>query len=143
MAKAEAQMGVLQDTYHAALQHGHVEPEENDLVLGVVAKPMYGIENYIDENAPVLAPTKAALEEFKELADEIGHNEAVDELNFDERYRELITTHDEPQECINWVISELEGGRDVWLVCYENTDEKFCHRCILKEEIEKKLTVVA
>lgn len=137
MSDAEHTEGVLHDTYHAALQHNHVEPDEDDLVLGVVREPMYGIHTFLDDNYPVLAPTLAALREFKERADEIGHNEAVEELDFDSRYRELIRSEEEAQEAMQWIVSELEDGRDVWLVCYENTDDKFCHRCVLKEEIGK------
>lgn len=128
----------LRDSYHAALQHGHDEPDEDDLVLAVVDEQMYGIQKYTDEWWPVLSPPTEALHEFKERADEIGHNEAVDELDFSERYRNHVREDPDVQKAVGEVISELESGRDVWLVCYENTDDKFCHRTVLREEIERR-----
>lgn len=135
---AESEIGTLRDSYHAALQHGHDEPDEDDLVIAVVAEQMYGIQKHTDEHWPVLAPPIEALREFKDRADEIGHNEAVDELDFDGRYREHVRQDIDVQKAVGAVIDELESGRDVWLVCYENTDDKFCHRTVLREEIEKR-----
>ena len=142
MSTQKAERGTLRDTYHAALQHNHVEPGEDDLGLGVVREPMYGIQTHLDDNWTILAPPREALMEFKDRADEIGHNEAVDELDFDARYRELITTDDEVRQAIDMVVGELKQGRDVWLVCYENTDDKFCHRSVLREVIEERLEEV-
>ncbi len=130
--------GRLRDTYHAALQHEHVEPADDDLVLAVVDEQMYGIQKHTDEWWPVLSPPTEALHEFKDRADEIGHNEAVDELDFDERYRNHVRRDKDVQKAIDSILSELDHGRDVWLVCYENTDDKFCHRTVLREEIESK-----
>jgi len=133
------QRGRIRDTYHAALQHDHVNPKDEDLVLGVVAKPMYGIQNHIDENRPALAPAPDALAEFKQRADEIGHNEAIEELDFETRYRQRIKSSDTAETEIERIVSILEDGRNVWLVCYENTDRKWCHRCALKDMIESRL----
>lgn len=137
-AETGLQTGTLHDSYHAALQHGHDEPDKDDLVLAVVDEQMYGIQKYTDEWWPDLSPPTELLHELKDLADEIGHNEAVEELNFKTRYREYVQQDVEAQKAVGEVISELESGRDVWLVCYENTDDKVCHRTILREEIEKR-----
>jgi uncharacterized protein YeaO (DUF488 family) len=134
--------GRLRGTYHAALQHGHDEPADDDLVLAVVDEQMYGIQKYTDEHWPVLAPPTEALHEFKARADEIGHNEAVDELGFDTRYRDHVRRDKDVHQAIDAVIDKLESGQDVWLVCYENTDEKFCHRTVLREEIKNRLNEV-
>ncbi len=133
-------VGTLHDTYHAALQHGHVDPNDDDLVLGVVREPMYGIEKYIDENWPALAPTADLLAEFKTAADRMGHNPAVAAVSFRARYRDSLTGTAQ-QTKINDILAALEDGQDIWLVCYENTDEKFCHREILREKIEAERTV--
>lgn len=135
--------GRLRDTYHAALQHQHDEPGDEDLVLAVVDEQMYGIQKYTDEHWPVLSPPTHALHEFKDLADEIGHNEAIDELDFDSRYRNHVQEDTDVQAAMDAVIDELENGRDVWLVCYENTDDKFCHRTVLQDEIEARREEVA
>jgi uncharacterized protein YeaO (DUF488 family) len=127
--------GKLKDTYHAALQHGHAEPANNDLVLGVVQEPMYGIQSHIDENIPELAPSPELLAEFKEKAEKHGHNLAVEAVGFVPRYHEELQD-ESSQDQVNRIIDALEAGRDVWLVCYENTNEKFCHRTELKSYIQ-------
>jgi uncharacterized protein YeaO (DUF488 family) len=132
-----ADTGTLHDTYHAALQNDHVEPADDDLVLGVVREQMYGIQKYIDENWSALAPPTELLHEFKDTADEIGHNEAVEAVDFRSRYRGHLTGTAQVMK-VNNIIRELEAGRDVWLVCYENTDDKFCHREVLAENIRDR-----
>ncbi|WP_137285037.1 DUF488 domain-containing protein [Halorussus salinisoli] len=129
----------LRDTYHAALQHGHVDPDDEDLVVGVVRRPVYGIENYLDRNVPALAPPDDLLNEFErvvESADETTHDEAWAEVEFDERYRDHLRDP-EPRRAMDDLLAELES-RDVWLVCYENTDQKRCHRTILKTVLEER-----
>ena len=140
-------MPELHDTYHAALQHGHVEPDDEDLVAAVVRRPVYGIENYVDRNVPALAPPDDLLSEFKEVeneredgtdaeGDELTHDEVWDAVNFGERYRDHLR-NPEPRQAMDDLLAELER-RDVWLVCYENTDEKRCHRTILKDVLRER-----
>lgn len=129
-------MGELRDTYHAALQHGHVEPDSDDLVVGVVRKPMYGIQRHLDRNVPELAPEADLLAAFKERADEVGHDAAWDEMAFAERYRQSLE-RPAAQDAMDDLLAELES-RDVWLVCYENTDDKRCHRTILKRVLRER-----
>jgi len=126
--------GTLHDSYHAALQHSHDEPADNDLVIGVVREQMYDIQTHLDDNWPTLALSRELLTEFKETADEVGHNEAVTAVNFRERYQNWLTGTEQKKR-INQIVDELRSGTDVWLICYENTDDKFCHRDILKSEI--------
>jgi uncharacterized protein YeaO (DUF488 family) len=139
----------LRDTYHAALQHGHVEPDEEDLVAGVVRRPSYGIENYVDRNVPEHAPPDDHQSELKAvvdgdgtredgIGDDLTHDEAWDEVNFGERYREHLRSP-EPQQAMDDLLVELESrDRDLWLVCYENTDDKRCHRTILKDVLRER-----
>ena len=138
MSPAESSAHDIRDTYHAALQHGHVDPDEDDLVVGVVRRPSYGIGNYLDRNVPALAPPDDLLDEFKTLVDEREertHDEAWDEVRFGERYREHLRTP-EAAAAMDDLLDELDA-RDVWLVCYENTDEKRCHRTILREVLRE------
>jgi uncharacterized protein YeaO (DUF488 family) len=132
----------LRDTYHAALQHGHVDPGDDDLVVGVVRRPSYGIGNYLDRNVPELAPPDDLLSEFKTFVDEhddLPHDEAWHEVKFDERYRDHLR-NPEPQQAMDDLLAELESqAGDVWLVCYENTDDKRCHRTILKDVLQERI----
>lgn len=134
----EPSTGSLRDSYHAALQHGQDEPAGEDLVLGVVREQMYGIQNLIDDNWPALAPTRELLDEFKAKADEVGHNEAVEAVNFADRYRQRLSKAPQ-QELVAEIVDELQSGTTVWLICYENTEEKFCHRILLKDAILDEL----
>ncbi|UPW00878.1 DUF488 domain-containing protein [Halorussus gelatinilyticus] len=132
-------MPELRDTYHAALQHGHVTPADEDLVVGVVRRPSYGIENHLDENVPELAPPEDLLSEFKTVADErddLTHDEAWDRVDFGARYRDHLRT-DSARTAMDDLLAEL-GSRDVWLVCYENTDNKRCHRTILRDVLRER-----
>ena len=139
MSPAEGTSHEIRDTYHAALRHGHVDPDEDDLVVGVVRRPSYGIGNYLDRNVPSLAPPDDLLDEFKTLVDEredLTHDEAWDEMGFGERYREHLRTAAAEAE-MDELLAELDS-RNVWLVCYENTDEKRCHRTILREVLRRR-----
>jgi uncharacterized protein YeaO (DUF488 family) len=130
----------IRDTYHAALQHDHVEPAPEDLVVGVVRHPVYGIENYLDRNVPALAPPEALLGDFEtvEERDDLTHDEAWDEVNFAERYREYLQ-HSAVQQVMDDLLGELDPDEgDLWLVCYENTDQKRCHRTILREVLRER-----
>jgi uncharacterized protein YeaO (DUF488 family) len=124
----------LHDTYQAALQHDNVVPADTAFVLGVVRRTQYGFGGLVDDNWPVLAPPDALLSEFKAKADEVGHNEAWKAINFADQYRAYLK-NDDPQQAIQNILDRLQDGQDVWLVCYENTDEKRCHRSLLKQEL--------
>ncbi|MCF2165394.1 DUF488 family protein [Halobacterium salinarum] len=128
--------GMLRDTYLAALQHDHVEPDSEALVLGVVRKPMHGFSSVVDENRPALAPPTDLLDEVKEVADDVGHNEACRELRFEDRYLDHLETP-AAQNAMHDLLDVLQE-RDVWLVCYENTEQKICHRTTLKDELQSQ-----
>ncbi|WP_435175479.1 DUF488 domain-containing protein [Halorussus sp. AFM4] len=139
MSSADGPAHEIRDTYHAALRHGHVDPGEEDLVVGVVRRPSYGIGNYIDRKVPALAPPDDLLDEFKGLLDErpdLTHDGAWDEVEFGERYREHLRTP-AARAAMDDLLAELET-RDVWLVCYEDTDDKRCHRTILRDVLRER-----
>ena len=133
--------GTVRDTYHAALLHGHATPDDDDLVVGVVRRPSYGIENYLDRNVPELAPPDDLLDEFRTLddaRDDLTHDEVWDEVDFGERYRDHLRTP-QAQQAMDDLLEAFESrDGDVWLVCYENTDEKRCHRTILKDLLRER-----
>nr|WP_255457573.1 DUF488 domain-containing protein [Halorussus sp. JP-T4] len=79
------------------------------------------------------------MDEFKALVDEredLTHDEAWDEVDFGGRYREYLRTP-EARAAMDDLLAELDE-RDVWLVCYENTDEKRCHRTILQDVLRER-----
>lgn len=142
-------MPAIRDTYHAALQHGHATPDDSDLVVGVVRRPSYGIENHLDRNVPALAPPDDLLSEFKTVEGEredLTHDEVWQAVEFGERYRDHLRTP-EAQQAMDDLLADLDSGGgdgngdatgDLWLVCYENTDEKRCHRTILQEILRER-----
>jgi hypothetical protein len=138
-------MNKLHDTYVAALQHGHVEPDEEALVLGVMRQPMWA-SGFVDRNDRRLAPPQSLLDEFHDrqeyLEDEKGQHEITAQNRaFSEILRDKYIEYLDGTPAVGEAIGELLGElahRDVWLVCFENTEQKRCHRTILKRYIERQ-----
>ncbi|MFB6234497.1 MAG: DUF488 family protein [Halopenitus sp.] len=137
--------GQVRDTYVAAIQHDKVDLAGDELLVGVVRRPHSWFHGQVDENRPALAPPEDLLDEFKERAstleaegrsDRAAHNEAWDAVDFDARYREYLAESTDAREAMTDLTERLAAGDDVVLVCYENTDEKRCHRTLLREELE-------
>lgn len=138
--------GQLRDTYVAAIQHNLVELPADALRLGVVRRPTQWFRPHVDENEPALGPPDSLLDEFRTryehlemegLPDEEAHNTAWEEIDYDLRYRSYLEESKEAQEAIQRVVDLVTDGTDVALVCFENTDQKRCHRTLLKDEIER------
>lgn len=138
--------GTLTDTYVAAIQHDLVDLPESTRRVGVVRKPTRWFHGVVDENRPALGPPADLLEEFQEreerfkrqgMCDEGAHNAAWEELDFAERYREYLGT-DEAADAIDDLRDTLADDVDVALVCYENTDQKRCHRTILRDVLDEQ-----
>lgn len=138
--------GDLFDTYVAALQHELVDLPDGTRLVGVVRSPTPWFHGSVDENRPTLGPPKALLDEFAEreasfkldgLCDEGAHNAAWEELDFERRYREYLDT-DDPRAEMADLLALLADCEDVALVCFENTDQKRCHRTILREELVRR-----
>lgn len=136
--------GTLTDTYVAAIQHDLVDLPESVRRVGVVRKPTRWFHGVVDENWPTLGPPEDLLDDFQEreerfkrqgMCDEGAHNAAWEELDFAERYREYLDSH-EAQSALEDIRNFLDHGTDVALVCYENTDQKRCHRTILRDVLD-------
>ncbi|PSQ50240.1 hypothetical protein BRD15_02105, partial [Halobacteriales archaeon SW_6_65_15] len=102
-----------------------------------------GFDRNLDaELVSELAPPDDLLSEFKTLADErddLHHDEVWDEVDFGERYRDHLRSP-EARQAMGDLLEELESrDGDLWLVCYENTDEKRCHRTILKSVLRERV----
>lgn len=140
-----SERGQLRDTYVAAIQHDLVELPADALRLGVVRRPTQWFHPHVDENEPALGPPDHLLDEFRTryehlemegLADEEAHNTAWDEIDYDQQYRAYLEESEDAREAVQRVVDLIINGTDVVLVCFENTEQKRCHRTLLKEEIE-------
>ena len=136
--------GTLTDTYVAALRHGTADVPEGAVKLGVVRKPTPWFHSAVDENVPALSPpadlideTKARQEalEAEGLGDAEAHNRAMDDVDFDGRYRAYLDDSADARAAIDDVRDRLAAGEDVALVCYENTENKRCHRTLLRARL--------
>lgn len=136
--------GQLVDTYVAALQHGTVELPGDPTLVGVVRRPTAWFHASVDENVPALGPPASLLTETKRTAERLesegvstteAHNRSWEETAFSSRYREYLSTDETARAAIVEVRKRLAAGESLALVCYENTEEKRCHRTILRDVI--------
>lgn len=143
----EATTGTLGETYHAALQHDLVSLSGDESFVGVVRRPTGWFKGSVDENYPELGPPDDLLDEFKDrhedlkvqgMCDEGAHNAAWEELGFEERYREHIESSEVANAAIDDLVSRIQSGEDIMLVCFED-ENKHCHRHVLVSIIEDRL----
>ena len=137
--------GTLFDTYVAALQHDLVDLPDGTTTVGVVRRPTRWLHPYVDENITALGPPEDLLDDFQErhtalmeqgIEDTKAHNRAWDAVDYDQRYRSYLDSEAGAQAALDRLRTWLQQGRDVAVVCYENTDDKRCHRTLLKEVLE-------
>jgi hypothetical protein len=138
----------LRDTYVATLQHSLVDLPEEATLVGVVRRPTGWFRSMVDENYTSLGPPPSLLDEFKQrhedfkmqgLCDEGAHNAAWEEIGFDERYRAYLKETTEVQKVISELVDRLHAHEELILICYENTDQKRCHRTLLREYLTAQL----
>ncbi|MFB6227513.1 MAG: DUF488 domain-containing protein [Halobacteriales archaeon] len=134
--------GTLFDTYVAALQHDLVDLPDGVATVGVVRRPTRWLHPYVDENLAALGPPEDLLDAFQTrhtalteqgFEDPEAHNRAWEDVNYDQRYRTYLEESADAQTALDRLRTWLQEGRDVALVCYENTDDKRCHRTLLRE----------
>lgn len=137
--------GRLFDTNVAALQPDRADVTPDAFLLGVVRRPTPWFYAAVDENEPGLGPPEELLEAFQQRRERLlsdglpeakAHNQAAEDVSFADRYWTYLEASDEAGEALQDIRERLAGGRDVALVCYENTDEKRCHRTVLREYLE-------
>lgn len=138
----------LGDTYVAALQHDLVALPDDATLVGVVRRPTGWFRAAVDENHPALGPPPSLLDEFKRrhetlkargVCDEEAHNAAWEELGFSDRYLAHLQESDDAQRAVEELLDRIQSGEKLVLVCYENTDQKQCHRTLLREHVEDRL----
>lgn len=142
-----ATRGDVSTTYVTALQNDLVEFPDATKV-GVVRRPTSLFYHVVDENIPPLAPPNDLLDKFNDrcedlemqgLCSEGAHNVAWDELSFEQRFREYLTASRKVDETLQELQNRIEGGEDLVLVCFENTDKKRCHREIIVDKLVVQL----
>ncbi len=138
--------GTVSDTYVAALQHNFAEIPADATLVGVVRRPTRWFYGAIDENEPALGPPRKLLTAVNEcearhiengLAEAAAHNRAMADCDFDRRYREYLVTDTEARAGLQRLRERLEDGEDIAVVCFENTEEKRCHRTIVRSFLQE------
>lgn len=141
-------MSHVEDTYVAALQHDLVEVPEDAALVGVVRRPTPWFWGAVDRNESAVGPPADLLDEVKDLEEEFkmagiceeeANAAAWDEADFAERYRTFLERNEDAQAALDDFATTVREGTPVYLVCYENTAKKRCHRTILREALEERL----
>ncbi len=141
--------GSVSDTYVAALQHGLAEFDESTALVGVVRRPTRWFNPQVDENLTALGPPTELFEDFQDrrdalldqgLDEEAAHNTAWSDVDYDDRYLAHLNSSAAAGKAVQDLVDRLEVGTDIALVCYENTDDKRCHRTVLRNYLEDRLT---
>lgn len=136
--------GTLTDTYVAAIQHDLVELPPQATLVGVVRQPTRWLHPVVDENNPALGPPADLLSDVKRVeedlqaqgaADAAANHRAWEETGFADRYRRYLDDDPDAGAALESLADRLRTGETLALVCYENTDEKRCHRTILRERL--------
>jgi uncharacterized protein YeaO (DUF488 family) len=134
--------GSVRDTYVAALQHDQFEPAPGETLVGVVRRPTPWFHGAVDENEPRVAPPEPLLDDAKArqaeleadgVAGDDAHDRAWADTDFECRYREHLASDDDAQAAVADLRERLDAGESLVLVCFENTEQKRCHRTILRE----------
>jgi len=132
--------GAVDHTYVAALQHDRYDPGAATLV-GVVRRPTSWFYGAVHENAPSLGLPDALLDEVSDreerlkldgLCEAEAHNAAFEEADVATRYREHLRSG-AAADALADLRERRADGEDLVLVCYENADEKRCHRTVLAD----------
>ena len=149
MTSQSSSTGTLHETYSQALKLGYADPNQDDTLLCVARIPapwFANVDGHMRALAPPDNPTNSLFNDFytaKVRNIETGmdhdeaHNKAAKDVNFRKRYRQYLKQK-EQRAAISKIVKTLATGTDVWLVCYANTDNVFCHRDILQEVIIEK-----
>jgi len=114
--------------------------------IGVVRSEQSALRATVDELEQRLAPPEELffhwLRTKKQLVNDgmlktNAHNEALDRVNYFGRFEDHLNTMD-AQAALTSIISRVESGEDIVLVCYCD-DGKQCHRHPVAERIRARL----
>lgn len=140
--------GSVYDTYAAALQHGKADLPADTVKIGVVRQPTAWFHPQVDENIAALGPPQELLDDVKGKHEQLeaqgvpdaeAHNAALEAVDYDARYEQHLARSEAAKEAVRQIRSRISNGEDVALVCYENTENKRCHRTLLKDVLRSQL----
>lgn len=141
------------DSYVTAIQQNTATIPDDSVRYGVVRKPMYGLTDVTHTNLPALGPPEQLLDLFHEKREELAeettettaHNKAWDDVNFESKYMEYLTTGWENTDSdVHAALTQLKNSVEnsdsdsIALICYESHDKQ-CHRHLLKEFVEQRV----
>jgi uncharacterized protein YeaO (DUF488 family) len=141
--------GSVSESYVAALQHDLADVSDEATRVGVVRRPTPWFHGVVDENVPALGPPTPLLEETKNRQAELeadgvpsadAHNRAMDAVDFEARYEAYLADDPDALAAFDALRERVAGGESVVLVCFENTDEKRCHRTALADRLRGRST---
>jgi uncharacterized protein YeaO (DUF488 family) len=120
--------------------------DTNSTTIAVVSLPTERMREVTDECFPELGMPEKYLSKFLKLRNQYRKNSAIDEpanrayteLSLDERYVEYIRNSGDAQIAITQIMSRIESGETITVVCYEESHE-MCHRHVLIELIENRM----
>jgi hypothetical protein len=113
--------------------------------IGVVSKPTEEMKELTDEIMPCLGMPEKYLSKFLKRRSEYRMNSAIDnptnraydDLELDDKYTEHVRDSEKAQSAIASLVSRLDDGEEVTLVCYEESHQR-CHRHLLMEMIDSR-----
>jgi hypothetical protein len=119
--------------------------ESQESLIAVVSRPTKKIQRVTDEIMPALGMPDTWLEKYLQKRSQYRLNDGITEpgdmaytdLELDSRYREYVQESSEAQACIDEIISRLESGEHITLVCFEESGKK-CHRHVLLRMIRER-----
>lgn len=123
------------------------EDSDAPTTIAVVSKPTGDIRSFCDEWMPSLGMPEKYLKRYRQYLAGYKTNSAVDnpyrrawiDAELEKEYFRHVRTSDEAQDALSSLVSRLENGEDITLVCYEKGSQP-CHRHLLIEMIEARLS---
>lgn len=110
--------------------------------IAAVRDPVGGIVEASDELRTELGMPEDYLNSLRiqraqlDMDDDIQkHNTAVEQLDLESKYRDHLNSTDEAHASVRELARRVRNDEDITVVCFEKSP-KWCHRHVLKEEIE-------
>jgi hypothetical protein len=119
--------------------------ESQETLIGVVSRPTERMRSVTDEIMPALGMPETWLEKYLQKRSQYRLNNGITEpghmaytdLELDSRYREYVQSSSEAQACIDEIVTRLDSGEHITLVCFEESGKK-CHRHVLIDMIRER-----
>lgn len=145
----ESHYEVVREEYESdqqSLTH-FCEDSDSPTTIAVVSQPTRNIDQYCDEVCSELGMPSKFLKRYHQYLSGYRTNSAVDnpqkrawvDAELEKEYMRHVRSSDEAQNALSQLVSRLNEGEDLTLVCYEKDSEP-CHRHLLIELIEARLS---